>query len=581
MVSSHGRRCGARVRCLALLLLLAASTAGRLDAQAVPVQTGVELSTSTQQALARLQEQWLQWVSAFYQNDPARARAAVDDVLGVARQLGMSRLPDLALAALVRAVESARGGNFERAGWALEAASKLDGGRPEEAFAQASVARLQGSYFRSVMRYAEGWRRLGSVPLLRQVGLMSLALWACGALLAAAAFFLVLQVATKGGALWQEASSMLAAKMPRRVAQALTLVLLLWPLALPKGLLWLALYWSALLWSYGSRSERLVFVLAWLAMAVVPGIAATQQPRILAELSPPGRALGEFAQGRLTGGLFTDFGVLRSMLPQSVAAKQVTADLHRTLGQWELARTAYLEVVDIEPQNPTALVNLGNYFFRKGDFGKAVEYYRSASAVAPQDPAPLYNLSQAFSESYLFEESRRALDNARAIDERRVSQWVKESRPERVLSFDGGLARSREILQELTDAGEPEAAQEAQRPAPLWFLALPAVLTALLALVLWWVRHRWSRPIEVDGEAPRWLRVLVPGLSAVERGAGFSAFLALLCLSALLLLLLGGGPRLPIPWGFDPGRGLVWLTAVLGFGLLYGLRARRELRAEE
>jgi tetratricopeptide (TPR) repeat protein len=545
---------------------------------AVPVQTGIELSSATQQALARLQEQWLQWVSAFYQNDPARANGAVDDLLAAARQLGMARLPDLSLAALTRAVDSARGGNFERAGWALEAAGKLDAGRPEEAFAQAAVARLQGSYVRALLRHLEGWRRVAATPLLRELWLASLGLWMSAALLAAAALFLVLQMATKGGLLWRDLTALLALKLPRRVAQGIAVVLLLWPLALPKGLLWLALYWSALLWSYVSGSERAVFACLWLALALVPGSVSIAQRRLLAHLSPPGQALSQFAERRLSGGLFTDFGVLRSMLPQSNAAKQVLADLHRTLGQWELARPIYLEVVDAEPANATALIDLGNYFFRRGDFGKAVEYYQQAAQAAPQNPASFYNLSQAYSESYLFDESRQALARARLVGERPVSQWVQEARSERVLSFDGGLARRAEIDAQLTQAIDSETG--AQR-GPLWYVALPSLGAAVLGVVLLIVRRRRGLEDEVEAQAPRWLRILLPGLASVERGAGFAGFLALLVFSALLLVLPSLRPGVPIPWGFDPGNGLLWLVFGCGLAALYGIRLRRESQLRE
>jgi tetratricopeptide (TPR) repeat protein len=567
-------RLGLAIAAIAAML----PSAARAAEGAVPVQTGIELSSSTQQALARLQEQWLQWVSAFYQNDPARAGAALNDLQAAARQLGMARLPDLSLAALTRAVESARSGNFERAGWALDAAGKLDAGRPEEAFAQAVVARLQGSYVRALLRHLEGWRRVAATPLLRELWLASLAIWLSAALLAAAALFLALQMATKGGALWRDLIALLSLKLPRRVAQAVAVIVLLWPLALPKGLLWLTLFWSALLWSYVSRSERLVFACLWLAVALVPASIATGQRRLLAHLSPPGQALSQFAERRLSGGLFTDFGVLRSMLPQSIAGKQVLADLHRTLGQWELARPIYLEVVDAEPGNATALIDLGNYFFRRGDFGKAVEYYRRASEAAPTNPASYYNLSQAYSESYLFDESRQALARARQVGEGVVSKWVQEARSERVLSFDGGLARRAEIDAQLVQAIDSESGA---RPSPWWYYGVPALAAALLAVTLWMIRLRRGLEADVEPQAPRWLRILLPGLASIERGAGPAGFLALLAFTALLLVLPSARPGVPIPWGFDPGNGLLWLIFGVGLAALYGIRLQRELRPQE
>ena len=66
-------------------------------------QTGLELSVPVSQALQRLQEQWLQWMSALYQGNQPRADSALTSILGAGQQLGMKRLPDLSLAAGARA----------------------------------------------------------------------------------------------------------------------------------------------------------------------------------------------------------------------------------------------------------------------------------------------------------------------------------------------------------------------------------------------------------------------------------------------------------------------------------------------
>jgi hypothetical protein len=145
-----------------------------------------------------------------------------------------------------------------------------------------------------------------------------------------------------------------------------------------------------------------------------------------------------------------------------------------------------------------------------------------------------------------------------------------------VLSFDGGLARRAEIAGQLA-----AAADSGQGATPLWYLALPSLAAAVLALALLVVRGRWGSDEAVEGESPRWLRLLLPGLGSIERGAGFSAFVALLALAALLLMLPVLRPGVPIPWGFDPGNGLIWLLFVLGLLLFYGWRLQRELRPQE
>src|SRR5258708_5413564 len=66
---------------------------------------GFEITPVVRQQLKRIQEQWLQWVSAA---DRAHSAAAVSEMLATAEQLGMTRLPDLSLRAVAWAMAAAR-----------------------------------------------------------------------------------------------------------------------------------------------------------------------------------------------------------------------------------------------------------------------------------------------------------------------------------------------------------------------------------------------------------------------------------------------------------------------------------------
>ena len=68
--------------------------------------------------------------------------------------------------------------------------------------------------------------------------------------------------------------------------------------------------------------------------------------------------------------------MLRAVLPESVAVKHLLADVHRSLNQWELARALYRQVLEAEPNNATALLDLGDYSFIKGDFSSAIQSFQ-------------------------------------------------------------------------------------------------------------------------------------------------------------------------------------------------------------
>jgi tetratricopeptide (TPR) repeat protein len=545
-----------------------------------PQVTGVEMTAPVRRALKQLEEQWLQWV---VQNSRQSSDGVVQDLLATARQLNMTRLPDLSVGALSRAVQSARQGDFPRAHWSLEAAERLDPGRCETAFAEATVDRLQGHYLGAAGALLRGYLRLFSLPLERYLWLQDLFVWAVSLLLLTGLLFLAVQMAVKGGALWEDLVGFFSRRLPRPAAVGLTLLVLLWPLALPSGLLWLPLFWSVLLWGYSSVSERVVLVVLWLLVGGAPILITYQSRRVAVRLSPPVQAMESLRQHRLYGGLFTDLGVLRSLLPESAAVKHLLADVHRSLNQWDLAQSLYRQVLEKEPTNSAAELNLGAYSFLKGDFGSAIQHFQKVATGDPKNAAAQFNLSQAYSESYLFDESRRALAQARAIDDSQVDGWMRDLSQQRVVTNSRGMTRIPEIRSQLLATFRPAEAPSARLELFRRGLSLvvPLVL-ALLAFALQLAR----RPAAVESfadplrshPAQRWRRALLPGLTAIEDGEGFRGFLVLLLPAALAMLPLFGTLGYRLPWGYDPGGNTGWIVMILGLTLYFGVRFWAELR---
>ncbi len=559
--------------------LPAAAAGGQVSSAQV---TGVEMTPPVRRALKQLEEQWLQWV---VQNSQQGSDRVVDDLLATARQLGMARLPDLSVGTLARAVQAARAADFARARWALAAAERLDPGRPETAFAAATVERLAGSYPAAFVALVRGYVRVFGLTMERTLWLQNLLVWGLSLLLLAGALFIALQMATKGGDLWRDLVGFLSRLLPGPVAVVLAVAVLVWPAALPSGPLWLPLYWSVLLWAYCSTSERVVLAALWALVAVSPVLIGLQSRRIAVMLSPPAQAMESLQRHRLYGSLFADLGALRSLLPDSAPVKQLLGDVHRSLNQWDLASSLYRQVLEQEPENTAAQMDLGAHAFLKGDFGTAIQHFQKIATADPTSAAAQFNLSQAYSESYLFDESKRALAQARQIDDARVDVWMRDVAQQRVVTLNGGMARIPEIRRELLAAYHtreaPSARLEQIRKAlPL---AVPVGL-ALLTLALYVARRPFrdaerSEPVAYRPYG-RWQRVLLPGLVSAEAGEGPQSFLALLLPAALLMLPLFGGLGYRIPWGYDPGNLAAWILAILGLSLYVGARLRWELRNE-
>jgi tetratricopeptide (TPR) repeat protein len=567
----------------ALLLLFSSGPAKAANGVSSSQVTGVEMTTPVRRALKQIEEQWLQWT---VQNDGPGSEAVVDDLLATARQLGMVRLPDLSVGALARATQAARQGDFARARWALAAAEKLDPGRPAAAFAQSEVDRLEGKYLGAVTANFRGYSRILTAPLERYLWLHDLILWSLCLLLLSGVLFIAVQMVSKGGILFEDLVSMFSRRLPRPAAIVATLIVLLAPLALPSGLLWLPLFWSALLWAYSSRSERAVMVLLWLLVGAAPIVVAAQSREIAVRLSPPGQAMEGMLQRRLYGSLFTDLGVMRSLLPESMAVKHFVADVHRTLNQWEMANSLYQQVLEEEPTNLAVQMNIGAYAFLKGDFGTAIQHFQKVSLADPNDAAAQFNLSQAYSESYLFNESRKALAQARQIDDSQVDVWVRSLSQQRVVTPSGGLARVPEIRRQLLATYRlREGASAGLDLFRRWLSLLVPVVLLLLSLAL----HMARRPFGFTEKGlesrrsrtgDRWRRILLPGLGSADEGEGFKSYVALVVPVGLLMLPLLERLGYRIPWGYDPGNLTAWILAILGISLYLGARLRWELRHE-
>ena len=562
----------------AVLALQLASAAASAQPPPPPVPApAVQLTPPVQQALVRLQEEWLEWIGAFYQGREERAERVVARLLETARQAGMSHLPDLALAALVPAVEWAEKGDFARARLALAAAERLDPRRPETAFAAARVAAAEGRFLAAAAWTAKAYARLARHPVLRRVWLHDALVWLWTALVAAGVLCLALLMATRGRRLVGDLAALLGRRLPRPLALVAAVLLLVWPAALPGGPAWLALYWTVLLWAYLSVSERAVVAALLLLAGAAPLLLGAQGRRVAVAVSPPMRGVEGVAAGRLYGALFNDLAALRAALPESLAVRQLLADVHRRLGQWELARPLYREVLEREKENTAALLDLGAYYFYKGDFGGAIQHFQQATAADPESAAAYFNLSRAYSEAYLFTEGQRALRQAQALAPDLVPGWMKNLE-QRVVVEDGGVARIPEIRRALLAAGDAGAAGGILPRAAALLLAV-LVLAAAFALrrVRGAADEDDTPPATAAGRGARWRRALLPGLAAAEAGAGWRAYGALLVPVALLLLPLASRIGYRVPWGHDPGVTAPWIVAATGLLVYLGARLRREL----
>lgn len=544
---------------------------------------GVELIPDTRKKLWSLQQAWGQWRQAFEASNRESAQEALDRLTALTRSLGMERLPDLANAAVALAVEAAQDGDFERANWAIEAARSLDAKRPETDFAQSTILRLQGDYIGGVASAIRGHAKAFQLPLERTLWLNNLQLWLLYTLLFAGGFFVILMMALKGSLLFYDLARLFSPKLSRVQADVAAVILLLWPLVLPSGLVWLAIYWSILLFSYGSASEKGVFVVLWLSLGLSPTLLSYQQQEAQLALLPPTRLVDNMANSRLYGSIFSDLEVLRSLAPDSPAVTELAADLHRKLGQWEHARAIYTELAydpeQASSNTATAFTNIGVYHHRQKEYETAASYFQRATQANDELAIAYFDLSQAYAQMFEWDPSHAALAAARRLDPESVDEWKQEgelSATESAVPVDGSLLRLEEIRSRLKLLWQPAVSDPAGPYELLRKHRALAVCLAILVLALILhqarkqvgLRSRQLSQVGVGMADRRWARVLVPGLSSAIEEKGVPALLGILLPVAFVMVPLLRGMGYRAPMAYEPGAWLAISFAVASLVIL-------------
>lgn len=575
-------------RLLLLAAVLVAPAAVGQEPLSARHATGIELTAETQKSLARLNELWRDFQGALRKDEAAPADKALAELLATASGLGLPRLPDFAAGAGALAIDAEEQGHAERAERALDAARRLDPELPETAFAAAAVAGIRGEWLAGLRAELDGAVAGSRLMSVRRVWAANALTFSLEVLLASGGIFFAFQLATKGGGLAKDLWRLLARALPPAGAALLTGLVLVWPIALPSGFAWLLLYWSILIWGYGSASEKGVIIGLWIVLGLAP-LALEQGRRwVRAENSPQFQALENLEHGRLTGSLFADLGTLRSTLPGSQANRHLQADVYRILGQWDLARLGYQQVLASDESRSSVLLNLGAYAYYSGEYAKAVDYFRRAAKADPEDPAGYFNLSKAYRKQIYFDEANAALAKAREIDDDRVSRWLRTTEGDGIQISAEGLGRAGEIRRELAAVREEaEAGAAGSRIGRYGLSLLLGLGCILLGVTLDLARRPFGYselPFDLRESrslSERLLRAFLPGFKAAELGEGVRSFLLLLLPVSLAALVAAALPFYRAASSF--GGGLPRLAvglALLALVSFFGVRCAQALRSQ-
>lgn len=330
---------------------------------------------------------------------------------------GVRRLETPAGALVAEAKRFGDEGSYEKALAALDLAEILDPGRPQIHFARSTLMRQSGGgIVESIYELALGVQRSFVVGWTNWTLINHLGIFAAAALLAAVAVFALLMTCKYQAPFRHEIEEWMTALGGERWGPAAGWAILLLPL-----LTWFLaaltlLYWIAILFRFMRRGERAVAVAMLLATAIAVPAFRVSVALYGMTTDPAVRTTLESASGAYSPDRLVKLKELAEAHPQDPVYTFLLAGLYKDGRYFEEAYRQYRRVLEIDPTNYQAEINIGNIYHRLGQYTEAIAAYRRAVDLRPESVLAHYNMYLSQSESFKFKEAEDSLRRAQELD---------------------------------------------------------------------------------------------------------------------------------------------------------------------
>jgi len=358
---------------------------------------------------------WPQATAAADTGDIDGATKRTNDLSTSARELGIRILPVYAIAAASLARQAAMEHEKPKSEWAAKAADQLDPHSPAVAFSKADREADAKQYARALPATLTGYGRVFSNYRSRLLSRSDTLIVLLATLALTAVIFAIALFVRYGRSMAHDFREILSSRFRGGAVTVLAFALLLAPIFLWFGPIWLVFYWFVIFFGYATRVERAVILLFGVLLAGAPilldlashWIAGVDSPVVLAAIASEEQAYYPGALHRMQE--------LVNVAPENAILQLLLGNLELQEGNVARASAAYRRSLELH-ESAGAHVNLGNLHFIENDFSAALTEYEKAEGLDPRLAIAFYNHSIASGELYKFEEQAAQLDQARRID---------------------------------------------------------------------------------------------------------------------------------------------------------------------
>ena len=405
---------------------------------------------------------WFARKAALDVSDSVQAQARVEELRTFMSQEGITADRSTARGFAYEGYENLREGNYERARIAFNLARSFDPFLPQAQYGYAwSLLRAGRGVFTFIDEYMKGIRLSWAHFLTDEIRLSNFAIVLAVAVLASMSALSLAVVARCQGRIRHDLFETARRRMPERAARVASWAIFLLPLLAWAGGIWLILFWLVLSFRYMRLPEKMVAGCVFLMIGLAPLGVATALDRFEAATDPEISVVVAALQEGYNPDNVQE-------LQRVVRSHEESAELHLLLGtvyaKGDLlgeAFDSYQKVLELNPIHISALINVGNVYFRLGESSEAVNRYKQALRVQPDLVSAYWNLYLAQTELLHFSESEASLLQARSLHKARVGRLLaqkKDAGARRLIQEQASLGRIRSDL----TSGEVEPAQTAE-----------------------------------------------------------------------------------------------------------------------
>ena len=224
----------------------------------------------------------------------------------------------------------------------------------------------------------------------------------------------------------------------------LSFFLLLTPLILGVGWMWLSAIWLLVFWIYGSRADRTITMFFLVFLLLLPtGVRIYSS--FLVSLTDNGILdIVRANTGVVNEELHRKLIAMQKKEPQDPDILQAIGLIEKRMGKFMEAEQRFLQAVKSEPHASAAFNNLGNIYLISNRTDKAVEAYQKAIKLEPTKTESYYNLGQAYLLNLLLNEAESEFRRAHELRPQLTSFYTSiSSRNPNRIAIDQTIELSR------------------------------------------------------------------------------------------------------------------------------------------